>query len=211
MILEYHSHKNMATDKRSFFDLRKQFIFYASYHNDTTNMLIHICCIWPILITALALFQYTPSFIATPSCVSSLHPLLQHVSINFPLVITLVYVVSYVLMDPIAGGLGATLVFASYLGTGILVKTTSSIAGYPLFQVLLGYHVFLWIIQFIGHGVFEKRAPALINSWDQAFITAPLFVLLEIMFLFGYKKEFYKECMVHVEKNVAEFKKIKAT
>jgi len=69
----------------------------------------------------------------------------------------------------------------------------------------------MWIAQFIGHGVFEGRAPALLDSWDQAFLTAPLFVLLEVMFFLGYRKEFYKECMVQVDKNVKEFKKTKAS
>ena len=67
----------------------------------------------------------------------------------------------------------------------------------------------MWIAQFIGHGVFEKRAPALLDSWDQAFITAPLFVLLEIMFFFGYRRQFYDDCMIQVEKNIAEFRKSK--
>ena len=53
------------------------------------------------------------------------------------------------------------------------------------------------------------RAPALIDSWDQAFLTAPLFVLMEIMFFFGYRKEFYAEIMQEVEANVASFKENK--
>jgi len=201
----------MSDEKRSFFDLRKQFIFYASYHNERTNILIHLFCIWQLVWTLLALFQYTPSLMVTPSCVSSAHPLLEHVQINIPLLVTLIYAVSYIIMDPIAGGIGALLVSVLYVVTGILVKTTPSFAGYPLWQVLLVYHVFLWILQFIGHGVFEGRKPALLDSLDQAFITAPLFVLLEIMFFFGYRKEFYRECMVQVEKNIAEFRKVKAT
>ena len=32
----------------------------------------------------------------------------------------------------------------------------------------------------------------------KALITAPLFVLLEILFYFGYRKQFYKECMIQV-------------
>ena len=36
-----------------------------------------------------------------------------------------------------------------------------------MLQGVLGIHVALWIAQFIGHGVFEKRAPALLESWHQ--------------------------------------------
>ena len=54
--------------------------------------------------------------------------------------------------------------------------------------------------------LYTGRAPALIDSWDQAFLTAPLFVLLEVMFFFGYRKEFHDRIMVQVEKNIKEFK-----
>lgn len=33
--------------------------------------------------------------------------------------------------------------------------------------VALGIHVFSWVAQFVGHGVFEKRAPALLDSLIQ--------------------------------------------
>jgi uncharacterized membrane protein YGL010W len=34
--------------KRSFFDLKEQFIFYASYHNNPVNVAIHLFCIWQL-------------------------------------------------------------------------------------------------------------------------------------------------------------------
>ena len=56
------------------FDLEKQFTFYASYHSNGINKLIHMLCIWPILATAtvflahanwsfLVLFVYVPWYI----------------------------------------------------------------------------------------------------------------------------------------------------
>jgi len=113
-------------------------------------------------------------------------------------------------MDPAAGSLGALLVVALYVATGILVQTTATIAGFSLFKVLGLFNASMWIAQFLGHGIFEGRAPALLDSWDQALITAPLFVLLEVLFFFGYRQEFYKDCMLQVEKNVTEFKKSKS-
>ena len=50
------------------------------------------------------------------------------------------------------------------------------------------------------------RAPALLDSWDQAFITAPLFVFLEILFAAGYRKDFHKSLMAEVEKNIKGFR-----
>ena len=39
--------------------------------------------------------------------------------------------------------------------------------GYSIWKVALAIHVTAWILQFIGHGVFEGRAPALLDSLDQ--------------------------------------------
>lgn len=39
---------------------------------------------------------------------------------------------------------------------------------------------FCWVAQFVGHGVFEGRAPALLDNLFQAFFMAPVFVLLEV-------------------------------
>ena len=74
----------------------------------------------------------------------------------------------------------------------------------------LHHHLLHLHPQFIGHGVFEGRAPALLDSWDQAFITAPLFVILEILFFLGYRKQFYQDCMQEVEVELQKFRANKA-
>ena len=89
------------------------------------------------------------------------------------------------------------------------MATSATLFGLPVLTFGIYLHVGAWILQFIGHFVFEGRAPALLDSWDQAFITAPLFVLLEMVFFLGYRKEFYAKCMAQVEKNIEEFKKAK--
>ncbi|KAJ8452319.1 hypothetical protein Cgig2_006124 [Carnegiea gigantea] len=55
-------------------------------------------------------------------------------------------------------------------------------------MVALAAQLICWTGQFIGHGVFEKRAPALLDNLVQAFLMAPFFVLLEVLRLFfGYE------------------------
>ena len=44
-------------------DLKTQFSFYASYHHDHSNQMIHFLCIWPILFSALVLLNKTTPFI----------------------------------------------------------------------------------------------------------------------------------------------------
>merc|ERR1712200_64159 len=171
------------TETRGFFDLKKQFIFYASYHNDSVNVGIHLLCIWNLVWSGMALQHMLGVFAPAPTSMATL-PLVGGVPLTLATITTAIYVVSYIMMDPVAG--------------------------LPLWQAVLAFHLAAWIAQFIGHGVFEGRAPALLDSWDQAFITAPLFVLLEVPFFFGYRNTFYRECMKEVETNIAEFKKAKA-
>ena len=48
-------------------------------------------------------------------------------------------------------------------------------------------HIFCWYMQLHpGHGVFEGRKPALLDSVLQAFLDAPLFVWYEVAFACGY-------------------------
>merc|ERR1711962_942710 len=133
-------------------------------------------------------------------------PLVSGVPLTAATIVTIIYVVSYICMEPVVGGLGAILVMALNQWTFDLVQDNSPVFGLPLWKAVLAFHVFCWIVQFIGHGVFEGRAPALLDSWDQAFITAPLFVLLEVAFFFGYRRNFYEECMKEVEENLAVFR-----
>ena len=193
---------------RGFFDLKKQFIFYASYHNHPVNVAIHLFCIWNIVWSGLALQHYAPAFMDAPAVLTKI-PLLG-MPINIAMITTLIYVVTYVLMDPIAGTVGALLMLYLNQWTGQLVTAGAPVMGLPLWQAVLAFHLCMWIVQFIGHGVFEGRAPALLDSWDQALITAPLFVILEVFFFFGYRKSFYNECMVEVNKEIESVKSSKS-
>ncbi len=131
-------------------------------------------------------------------------------------------------MEPFAGTLAAILVTFFYVHSAKMVSLGAMMGGYHIWQIALGLHVSAWILQFIGHGAFEGkdidididsapdltnsnlgRAPALIDSWDQALLTAPLFVFLEVMFFLGYRKDFHDRIMKQVNKNIKEFKKQK--
>merc|ERR1712110_739620 len=79
-------------------------------------------------------------------------------------------------MEPVAGGSASLLVTYIFVKSGSMVSSGATIGGVPIWQVALAIHIAAWILQFIGHGIFEGRAPALLDSLDQAFLTAPLFV-----------------------------------
>ena len=57
---------------RGFFDLKKQFIFYASYHNHPVNIAIHLFCIWNLVWSGLALFHHAPVFMEPPAALNNI-------------------------------------------------------------------------------------------------------------------------------------------
>ncbi|CAL8118380.1 unnamed protein product [Orchesella dallaii] len=181
-------------------DLEEQFTFYASYHHNGLNKLIHILCVWPILWTALVFTQYIPieAPISTP-----VHPA------NIAFFTALVYAVIYVLMDKKAGSLAALLILLCLITARRFYLTSEVSYGVPAWQLAVVIHVVCWIAQFVGHGVFEGRAPALLDNITQAFIMAPLFVLLEVLFPLGYRKDMQDRLWKNVEKELARLKQKK--
>lgn len=74
-------------------------------------------------------------------------------------------------------------------------------------QVSIGVFVVSWICQFVGHGVYEGRAPALLDNLLQALVLAPFFVFMEFLFkVFGYRPELQKRINIAVEKEIRKFK-----
>lgn len=91
----------------------------------------------------------------------------------------------YILMEPVVGGLMAPLIIG---GTAVANYLTSTY-GKPVNMASVGIQVGAWILQFIGHGKFEGRAPALLDNLVQALFLAPFFVFFEVMFMLGYRPE----------------------
>ncbi|KAK8338128.1 hypothetical protein V6Z11_A09G233700 [Gossypium hirsutum] len=91
----------------------------------------------------------------------------------------------YVVLDKKAGSLAALLCLACWVGASFIAAKL----GYPLaWKVVLVSQLLCWTGQFLGHGIFEKRAPALLDNLVQALLMAPFFVLLEVLqSLFGYE------------------------
>jgi len=85
-------------------------------------------------------------------------------------------------------------------------KEGESYLGVEPWRVALVVNVSAWIGQFLGHGIWERRAPALRDNFTQAFLMAPIFVLLEFFFRFGYRREMRERVSTKVALNIAEFR-----
>ncbi|TYZ68395.1 hypothetical protein PybrP1_000744 [[Pythium] brassicae (nom. inval.)] len=173
------------------------------------------------------MFADTAPLAETPAVLASL-PFGDLVVLNYSAVIAFVYMAWYILLDPLyvpsavcslitqsyshllapssVGSLGAALVYASYLFANFVSLTAPESFGMPGWQVALPVHLVAWTLQFIGHGVFERRKPALLDSLDQALITAPMFVLLEALFALGFRPELFKRVDKQAKINIQLFR-----
>ena len=66
--------------------------------------------------------------------------------------------VCYVILEPFAGLIGATMVFLIYFYSAKLVvseATLGGFGGYSILNLAIAIHISGWIIQLIGHAIFE--------------------------------------------------------
>lgn len=76
-----------------------------------------------------------------------------------------------------------------------------------LTSILVGIQILAWVSQFIGHGVYEKRAPALMTNLMFMWL-GPFFVFFEILNLaFGYKQAEKEEYDKTVFADIAFYRK----
>ena len=105
-------------------------------------------------------------------------------------------------MEPVAGAMLAPLLLGGTAYANHLTSTYGMKANY----IAIGVHIVSWLVQFIGHGVYEGRAPALLDNLVQAIFLAPFFVWLEILFAFGYRPELKARLDTSIKAEVAKFK-----
>ncbi|KZP24617.1 DUF962-domain-containing protein [Athelia psychrophila] len=186
----------------SLFDIRKQFTFYGAYHTNPVNVAIHIVCV-PLIIWSLQVFSTSwpmPSFL----------PVIHHefndylvFDLKFPTLMASSYLLYYLALEPIAA-----LIYAPQLTLSLLTATAYYYHGSNAMAVAGGVHALSWIAQFIGHGVAEKRAPALLDNVVGAVVLAPFFVHLEVLFHLGYRPALHKEVQNDIGKEVTRIRKI---
>ncbi len=156
--------------------LAEQMSVYSAYHRNPVNKVIHFIFVPTIVWTLMIALGLVDVF-----SVGALTFTLAH----FALVPLLVW---YLLLD-FALGVAAVVLYSTLLilalGVGSLGTATALI-----FAGIL--HVASWAFQFLGHGVWEKRRPALLDNLFQTLV-APIFVIAEVAFMMGLRKDLEKE------------------
>ncbi|KAG7726862.1 hypothetical protein KL933_003145 [Ogataea haglerorum] len=174
-------------------DLNYQLAYYKAYHFHPKNVGIHLMCIPLIFLTGVIMagaVDLGPVSLAQAGMIG--------------------YGIYYLLLDPGMGLVSLIFVFAA------AYSSTYLHSHFPSSQVnfyALAVHVSGWIAQFFGHGYYEKRAPALLDNLIQPLVLAPYFVLWEIAFEFGYRRDLKKamEKQAKQMRNEAERKRSKAS
>ena len=131
------------------------YLFYKKYHQNKINKIIHLFCIPLIVWSFCVLFNSIHQFMTPLIC---LFYLIYYTYIDISTFIPMIFYLSFIYIT--------SLYF--YL---IVTKAI-------LYAIII--NIFSWIMQFIGHFIFEGNRPALIDSITQSFLMAPLFSYYEL-------------------------------
>ena len=156
----------------------KSYQFYKKYHKNKINKIIHILCI-PLIVWSLSVllnsivFNVNMYFIKDTTNINS-NLTFFNLDIYLSSIILFFYLLMYTIIDTTC--FKPMLFFLSFIWiTSYYFLHNCS---YPYYYAII-VNIFSWIMQFIGHGVFEGNRPALIDSISQSFLMAPLFSYYE--------------------------------
>ncbi|MNF80641.1 hypothetical protein D3C85_894300 [compost metagenome] len=150
--------------------LNQQLGQYAEYHRDRRNIATHFVGI-PLIVVAVAVLLSRPGFDAFGLWLSP------------AALVSLVSAIYYFRLDLRFGLVMAVLLWLSlWAGAALAVQGTATWLGVGLGMFLVG-----WVIQFVGH-YYEGRKPAFVDDLT-GLIIGPLFVVAEMAFLLGLRKE----------------------
>lgn len=187
------------------FDLEWQLAQYASHHNNAVNIGIHLTCIPMIVWSAMIFAAKTGPLLTAPASSTLLKSIFATLQPNLAGILMTLYCAYYIKLDKFAG-LVATPFFL-----GAAKHATHFLATNPnATKVATLVQIFAWTAQFIGHGVYEKRAPKLLDNLLQAFVLGPYFVIYEALFWFGYRPKLRAALNKLVEEDIKAFRAKKA-
>ena len=178
-------------------NLEDNFVFYCSYHHNFINKLIHVLCVWPIVWTHIAMFTYATRLISLPVILPY-----QPSSLAWAATLsTLGWVTYWLVLDKKSGWLAAMLVVACLFSAQYFTESFGD-RGYVIASWI---HLACWIMQFVGHGIFEGRSPSLLDNLAQSFLMAPYFCFLEVCFWLGFRTDFREKTTPIILRRIREF------
>ena len=128
---------------------------YDSFHQNNVNKWIHIVCI-PALVWSSFVQCHRYAF--------------YNIRLSFVLFVSYLY--KYWKLSPALSLRVGCFYFLLYRHSKTLFYSTSLKLSHRL---SVSVFILSWIGQFIGHGVFEKNTPAILNGAYNSFVVGPLF------------------------------------
>ena len=151
---------------------RRQLTDYVEYHRDPRNGLMHVFGIISLFLAAvLPLSQWPVPAFGAPVTVATLM-----------VVPVLIY---WLLLDT---AIGTAILFAAILLLAIasvIVSVASTVVVWSLTAVLIVMGV---TFQVVGHRVFERRQPALVDN-PTHLLLGPMFVMAKLFIAFGFRQD----------------------
>jgi len=172
---KYLSYNIMVLD---LFNLNKQVNFYNRYHKNSVNRSIHIICIPVLVWTGEVFFSYIDlnELVIESYSPNILYLCFGIVNFNGASIMSIIYTSYYLILNI---KLGIIMYFILYF---MQITSYYFYLYIPDVWLIAGLlHIYAWILQLLGHKIFERNRPALKDSLIQSFLTAPIFVLIEIL------------------------------
>ncbi|SCU87501.1 LAMI_0D06304g1_1 [Lachancea mirantina] len=166
---------------QDFFNLRKQLAFYQWYHQTPGNVAIHTVFVPVILYSAMVM----------------LHHVHIYKDVTLMEIVAVLLSVYYLILDVPVGLLAALII------TGVSYGIEQGPLDLRLWIAAVVFAVG-WICQFLGHAYYEHRRPALLDNLVQSLMTAPFFVLFEVLFKLNLCKRLQADLEVEHQRRVAE-------
>ncbi|KAJ3411120.1 hypothetical protein HDV05_002729, partial [Chytridiales sp. JEL 0842] len=187
------------------FDFEHQFLGYAEYHNNRINQNIHMIFVPTIVWTGMVWCHNIPAFTETWFLQDTYTPF------NLTFVLTFLYTAYYVILKPKLGLPVVPFMFLmNYSAYQFLhsekVNGLNVLGGVSPNVIASGIHIAAWIFQFLGHGLAEKRKPALMDNLLHAAVLGLFFVWSEALFRLGFFQEMAKDLQEKTDKRVAAFR-----
>lgn len=190
-------------------DMMEQLASYGAYHSHPINQLIHVIFVPVIIFTMMVFVSQIPSVwkVSPEGSIGGLISVLvgnNGCDINPSFLVFAVYALYYVALDVKVGSSAALYLYLLYRAVEPFRQSIMAAGVDRPWTVALVLHIFAWYMQIHpGHAIFEKRKPALLDSFAQSIMMAPLFVWYEVLFFLGYDKEFKKRLDMKVEEKKA--------
>ena len=167
---------------------------YAAYHLDHKNILTHFVGI-PLIVFAIVCLTARAGV------------MLSGIELTLALVILIASGMYYLSLDRIFGLIMIVIYVIAYPFAYKIAQLDTSL----WLSLSIGIFVVGWVFQFVGH-FYEKKKPAFMDD-IMGLAIGPLFVLAEIVFMLGFRKDLERRMLDHARVLRAEMdnKHISAT